>query len=98
MVTFCGGVPTASETVRLTLWWNRSLLGGRGTAPAGTCCARSGNAPGFAAGLVAPAADATDHGCGAASERRMRRRQTSGGGMVGDCDGASATGWGYARM
>jgi hypothetical protein len=98
MVTFCGGVPTSSETMRLTLWWNRSLLGGRGTAPAGMCCARSGNVPGFAVSLVAPVADAMDHGYGVASERRMRRRQTSGGGMVGDCDGVSATGWGYARM
>ncbi|KAL9332531.1 hypothetical protein ACSQ67_002141 [Phaseolus vulgaris] len=25
MVTLCGGVPTVSETVKVTLWWNESL-------------------------------------------------------------------------
>jgi hypothetical protein len=76
-VTFCGGVPTASETVRLTLWWKRSLLGGRGSAPAGTCRARSGNAR----GLAPPGSPATDHGRGAATSR-MRRQASSAGGMV----------------
>jgi len=79
MVTFCGGVPTASETVRLTLWWNRSLLGGRGSAPAGTCRARSGNARGLAAGLGG--SPATDHGLGTATSK-MRTQTNSGGGMV----------------
>ena len=25
MVTLCGGVPTVSETVKVTLWWNEIL-------------------------------------------------------------------------
>lgn len=28
MVTFCGGEPTVSETVSVTLWWNESLREG----------------------------------------------------------------------
>lgn len=33
MVTFCEGVPTARETVRVTLWVNGSLLGALGRDP-----------------------------------------------------------------
>ena len=44
METFCGGVPTVIETVRLTLWWKRSLLGGLGRYPVGITCDLSGKA------------------------------------------------------
>ena len=44
METFCGGVPTVMETVRLTLWWKRSLLGGLGRYPVGITCDLSGKA------------------------------------------------------
>jgi len=44
METFCGGVPTVMEIVRLTLWLNRSLLGGLGRYPDGITCDFSGKA------------------------------------------------------
>jgi hypothetical protein len=35
-------VPTVIETVRLTLWWKRSLFGGLGRYPDGITCDLSG--------------------------------------------------------
>ena len=43
MVTFCGGEPTVSETVRDTLWWNESLFGGFGIDPDDIAWALIGN-------------------------------------------------------
>jgi len=44
MDTFWGGVPTVMEIVRLTLWLNRSLLGGLGRYPDGITFDFSGKA------------------------------------------------------
>jgi hypothetical protein len=42
METFCGGVPTVRETIRLTLWWKGSLFGDLGTDPEGITWVLSG--------------------------------------------------------
>lgn len=42
METFCGGVPTVRDTVRLTLWWKGSLFGDLGTDPEGITWVLSG--------------------------------------------------------
>ncbi|WVZ04711.1 hypothetical protein V8G54_018057 [Vigna mungo] len=52
METFCGGVPTVMEIVRLTLWLNRSLLGGLGRYPDGITCDFSGKVRVLASHLV----------------------------------------------
>jgi len=53
MVTFCGGEPSVSETVNVTLCWKESLCEegfGSEIVPCGCVCTFKGNMKGFCSG------------------------------------------------